>query len=187
MQRNGNNSIEKVARSPQDVCSSRDRSPIIANLLRTFLAKTPTKFRHPERSAAQIHRVNTERLVAREVRRACPERSRGNPGSAYLTQAARSFRTPKPENSICCGTYLMVTGTSFAFTVKRACMAAKNVDEAAARRKMLTVLFLAPGKGRGSAQCGLRWVKRSEQHGRDKHRRCPSTPRHKRCVHAMSL
>jgi hypothetical protein len=137
----------------------------------------PPERRHPERSAAQIHRVNTA-LVAR---------SRGNPGSAYLTQAARSFRTPKPENSICCGTYLMVTGTSFAFTVKRARMAAKNVDEAAARRKMLTVLFLAPGKGRGSAQCGLRWVKRSEQHGRDKHRRCPSTPRHKRCVHAMSL
>jgi hypothetical protein len=47
--------------------------------------------RHPERSASQIDRV-TRRLVARS-RRACPERSRRNPGGAYLTHAARSFST----------------------------------------------------------------------------------------------
>jgi hypothetical protein len=34
----------------------------------------------------------TQRLVARS-RRACPERSRGNPESAYLTHASRSFST----------------------------------------------------------------------------------------------
>ena len=51
-------------------------------------SNSPQK-RHPERSAPQICRV-TQRL-RREVRRACPERSRGNPGGLYLTHAAQSF------------------------------------------------------------------------------------------------
>jgi hypothetical protein len=33
-------------------------------------------------------------------------------------------------------------------------------------------MFSAPGKDRGgSAKCGLRWLKRLEQHGQDKHPR----------------
>jgi hypothetical protein len=40
----------------------------------------PKQIRHPERSAAQIRR-NKEVFTARS-RRACPERSRGNPGDA---------------------------------------------------------------------------------------------------------
>ena len=54
------------------------------------ISNSPQK-RHPERSASQIYRV-TWRLMARS-RRACPERSRGNPEGAYLTHAARSFST----------------------------------------------------------------------------------------------
>src|ERR1700735_1997740 len=49
-----------------------------------------------ERSASQIYSV-TQRLW-RGVRRARPERSRGNPEGAYLTNAARSFSTTKPES-----------------------------------------------------------------------------------------
>src|SRR6202051_4853578 len=63
--------------------------------------------------------------------------------------------------------------------VKRACMAAENVDVAAAHGKMLAVLVLGPGKDRGgSARCRLRWLRSSERHWQDKHPRGPSTPRH---------
>jgi putative endonuclease len=34
---------------------------------------------------------------------------------------------------------------------------------------------------------GLRWSKRSEQHGEDKHPRGPSTPRHQALCHAINL
>jgi len=45
--------------------------------------------------------------------------------------------------------------------VKRACMAAENVDGAAGHSKMLKFLFSAPGKDRGgSPRCGLRWLKK---------------------------
>jgi len=51
-------------------------------------------------------------------RRACPERSRGNLGGAYLPMLFGPFSDhPKPENRICCGTHLMVTGKS----VSRCC------------------------------------------------------------------
>src|SRR3984885_4149925 len=40
-------------------------------------------------------------------RRACPERSRGNPDGAYRAHAARSFRPPKPETGSRCRTHLM--------------------------------------------------------------------------------
>jgi hypothetical protein len=48
----------------------------------------------------------------------------------------------------------------------RACMAAENVNVAAGHRNMLASSWLsAPGKDRGgSARCGLRWLKSSEQH-----------------------
>jgi hypothetical protein len=51
--------------------------------------------------------------------------------------------------------------------VKRACIAAENVDVATGHSKMLaSSRFLAAGKDRGgSAQCGLLWLKSSEQHG----------------------
>ena len=42
--------------------------------------QSPPETRHPERSASQIYRI-TEGFMARS-RRACPERSRGNPGDA---------------------------------------------------------------------------------------------------------
>ena len=48
--------------------------------------------------------------------------------------------------------------------VKRACMAAENVDVAAGHSRMLPVLVLGPGKDRGgSAKCGLRWLKGCER------------------------
>src|ERR1700683_513638 len=50
--------------------------------------------RHPERSASQIDRL-IQGFMARS-RRACPERSRRNPGGAYLTHAVRSFSTTEP-------------------------------------------------------------------------------------------
>jgi len=50
--------------------------------------------RHPERSASQTYRV-IQRLVARS-RRACPERSRRNPGDAYLVLLFAPFQPPKP-------------------------------------------------------------------------------------------
>ena len=51
--------------------------------------------------------------------------------------------------------------------VKRACMAAENVDVAAGHSKTLaSSWFSAPGEDRGgSARRGLRWLKRSERHG----------------------
>jgi len=53
--------------------------------------------------------------------------------------------------------------------LKRACMAAENVDVATGHGKMLAVLVLGPpGKDRGgSARRGLRWSKSSEQHGQE--------------------
>ncbi len=48
--------------------------------------------RHPERSASQMDRV-PQRLVARS-RRACPERSRGNPDVAYLPMLFGAFQLP---------------------------------------------------------------------------------------------
>src|ERR1700692_3883387 len=72
--------------------------------------------------------------------------------------------------------------------VKRAGMAAENVDVAAGHGKMLAVLVLGPGKdGGGSARCGLRWLKSSERHRQDKHPRGPSTPRHPARCPAINL
>jgi hypothetical protein len=56
-----------------------------------YNSKLPRQSRHPGRSASQFYRV-TQRLMARS-RRACPERSRGNPEGADLNPAARSFST----------------------------------------------------------------------------------------------
>jgi hypothetical protein len=49
-------------------------------------------------------------------------------------------------------------------------MGAENADIAAGHSKVLAVsCFSGPGKGRGgSARCGLRWLKSSEQHGQIK-------------------
>jgi hypothetical protein len=51
--------------------------------------------------------------------------------------------------------------------VKRAWMAAENINVAAGHRKMLASSWLsAPGKDRGGpARYGLRWLKSSERHG----------------------
>ena len=50
--------------------------------------------------------------------------------------------------------------------VKRACMAAENVDVATRHSKMVAVLFSAPMDDRdGATGCGRRWLKSSEQHG----------------------
>jgi hypothetical protein len=63
-----------------------------ANLFKTFFVNSPQN-RHPERSASQIYRP--VQRIQRGVRRACPERSRGNTNRAYLTHAARAFSTTK--------------------------------------------------------------------------------------------
>jgi hypothetical protein len=65
--------------------------------------------------------------------------------------------------------------------------ASKNVEVASGHGKMRAVLFPAPGKDRrGSARCGLRWLKSSERHRQDKHPRGPSTPRHQARCPAIS-
>ena len=62
-------------------------------------------------------------------------------------------------------------------------LAAENVEVATEHGKMLAVLVLgARGRPCGSTRSGLRWLKSSEQHGRDKHRRGPSIRAIKRCV-----
>ena len=50
--------------------------------------------------------------------------------------------------------------------VKRACMAAENVDVAAGHSRMLAVLVLSPRERPWWVpRCGLQWLKRPEQHG----------------------
>ena len=49
-------------------------------------------------------------------------------------------------------------------------------------------MLSAPEKDRGGAgQVRLPWLKSSEQHGQDKHRRGPSTPRHQALCQAINL
>ena len=48
--------------------------------------------------------------------------------------------------------------------VKRACMAAENVDVAAGHRRMLPILILGCGKNRGQFVGGLPWLKGYERH-----------------------
>ena len=57
-----------------------------------YISNSPQK-RHPERSASPTYRV-TQRLW-RGVRRACPERSRGNPGDAWRPLPLGDFQSPK--------------------------------------------------------------------------------------------
>jgi hypothetical protein len=57
------------------------------------VSNSPQK-RHPERSASQIHRV-TQRSMARS-RRACPERSRGNPAVLILQLPLGALQPPNP-------------------------------------------------------------------------------------------
>src|ERR1700739_2139626 len=52
--------------------------------------QAPQPSRHPERSASQICRI-TKGFMARG-RRACPERSRRNPGNASRRMLLRAFR-----------------------------------------------------------------------------------------------
>ena len=74
-----------------------------------------------------------------------------------------AFRPPKPENRICCDTHLMVmlhdTEKQVAgnANVKRACMAAENVEVAAGHNEMLaSSWFSAPGEERrGTAGAGF--------------------------------
>jgi hypothetical protein len=72
-----------------------------------------------------------------------------DPEHVYFDHAVRSFSTTKPDSA----------------NVKRACMAAENVDVVAGHSKMLPVLVLGSGKNRGGqARRGLRWLKGCERH-----------------------
>jgi hypothetical protein len=138
-----------------------------ANLSRKFFVRLPQN-RHPERSASPIDRV-TQRLW----------RGVEGPRRCLIPMLLGAFRPPKPGNRICCDTHLMVTGTSFhALYVKRACMAAENVDVCTGHSKMVaSSWFSAAGKTvTGSV------VEKLQAARVIKHRRGPSTPRHKRCV-----
>jgi hypothetical protein len=82
----------------------RSYRPTTATHHHRILMETPTSLCHPgfqewSRNRRSLGFARAERLtdlsrdkalVARS-RRACPERSRGNPGGAYLTYAARAF------------------------------------------------------------------------------------------------
>jgi hypothetical protein len=71
-----------------------------------------------------------------------------------------TFQSPKPENRIFRRYAIDGHGN-----VKRACMAAENLDVTASHCKMLAVLVLGPREDRGgTAKCGLRRLKRSERH-----------------------
>src|ERR1700747_2507837 len=58
--------------------------------IRLAVLQAPQSSRHPERSASQICRI-TKGFMARS-RRACPERSRRNPGNASWRILLRAFR-----------------------------------------------------------------------------------------------
>ena len=70
------------------------------------------------------------------------------------------FQAGSREQDSVCATHLMVKGTSFMArdtNVKRACMAAENVDAAAGHSRMLPILVLGP-RGKtvaGPARLGL--------------------------------
>jgi hypothetical protein len=53
------------------------------------------KNRHPE--AERLTNESQETALVARSRRACPERSRGNPGGARLTDALLAFSTSKTE------------------------------------------------------------------------------------------
>ena len=112
---------------------------------------SPPLNRHPERSASQIGRV-TQRL----------RRGVEGPRGSYPVDAARSFLAIQArEQGSPCGTHLMVTGAlaidramrliqiAGNANVRRACMAAVNVDAGADGRRGETV--------------AARWLKSSEQ------------------------
>jgi hypothetical protein len=69
------------------------------------------------------------------------------------------FQPRSREQDSVCATHLMVTGTSFMArdaNVKRACMAAENVNAAAGHSRMLPILVLGPGETvAGPARLGL--------------------------------
>jgi hypothetical protein len=67
---------------------------IVEQLTGCFL--NPSQIRHPERSAARIS--HNERFMARS-RRACPERSRGNPGDACWQMLFGAFQ-PQTSNEV---------------------------------------------------------------------------------------
>jgi hypothetical protein len=112
--------------------------------------------RHPERSASPIY-PSIRALVAR---------SRRTSAVLILPMLLGAFRPPKPENRIGRGYVLdhayLVSGTRIIFH-PRVCS-----------RRTKTVLT-----GKPVRSSALRWLKSSKQHGQDKHRRDPSTPRHK--------
>jgi len=82
------------------------------------------------------------------------------PKMLILHRLFETFQSPKPENRIFRRDALDGHGN-----VKRACMAAENVEVATSHCKMLAVLVLGLRKDRGrTAKCGLRRLKRSERH-----------------------
>ncbi len=102
-------------------------------------------------------------------RRACPERSRGNPGGAYLSPAARSFSTTEAREQDLLGYARDGHGYIFSWTESSS---APGLCKAGNSRMLASSRFSAPKKDRGrSAWCGLRRLKSSEQQGQDKHRR----------------
>jgi hypothetical protein len=167
---------------------------ISANLFGMFFLKLPQK-RHPERSTSQIYRV-TQRLVARSrrtprvlilpmlfgpFRPPKPENRIASPAFELFFSSdgcANVFVTLKVEQALAAigrsetfqrallmlhDAQIQIAGDA---NVKRACMAAENVDVAAGHSKMLAVLVVGPRESRGGpARCGLQWLKRSERHG----------------------
>src|ERR1700685_2681229 len=105
---------------------------MIANLFRMFFVKIPT-----ESSSC------AERLTDRSRDTAFVARSRRTSAVLILPMLLGAFRPPKPDNRICCDTHLMVmlhdTEKQVAgnANVKRACMAAEDLDGGAGHGKML--------------------------------------------------
>ena len=65
------------------------------------------------------------------------------------------FQAGSREQDSVCATHLMVKGTFFMArdaNVKRARMAAENVDAAAGHSRMLPILVLGPGENRGGSR-----------------------------------
>jgi hypothetical protein len=125
----------------------------LSNLFRGFSSKLPQN-RHPERSASQILSRDTA-LVAR---------SRRTSAVLILPMLLGAFQPTSPHRAGANSKTLHTAGDGRRLQCMKRCTHDHPVRIAT------------------DPVVGFRWSKRSEQHGQNKHRRGPSTPRHKGCV-----
>ncbi len=153
-------------------CDFFDLFVFFVHLVRCF--STPPQDRHPERSASQIYRImegsmaRSQRTPAMLVDKCSSELSgHRSPHPADPPPVFPSGREQELHRAI------HREYKNFAQTWGLLCMKRCARDHP------------VPSAARFCS--GLRWLKSSEQHGQDKHRRGPSTPRHKILHYAIDL